>query len=304
MRWLVRFRREHRIRDLLERVRELARERIESFRERLRESIKKHTAEARERTERDTEKAKQFNLLARLRQKSFIEARDIFFKLETLRSYLIDVLLAQKVTSIDKITEAIKQGLSRVSIPRIDILYELSRCVARYQVGACNSKKYYVKLTYSTLNILRNLGIKFAVYVRSFIDNAKLRDRLLNAIALVIHALLRSRTKSRREHYNSEMLANADSTLQDSDSVTIMRSDVTQTTRSYSLAFLMRHLTLIARSLAVKLGLSEVAGDGGHCSIYAMPSYASRRKEYLNLDFQRYYDFIIFEDKQSMRWIS
>lgn len=301
---MARFRRQHRIFDIIERTRELARQRIEKLRER----IARNTAKQRDTTIRETakatEKARQFNLLARLRQKPMLEPRDIFFKLETLKTYMVDVLVARGVVSASRLVEAVNHGLSRIREPNMNILYELTRCVARYQTGPCASRKYYVKLTYTTLSILRQTGQRFALYIRRFIANARLRERLLNAIAFVIHALLRSRTKSRRENYNSEMLANPDSTLSDSDNVSTMRNDITQMDRSYPLAFMMRHPSFISRGMAMQLGMAEILGDGGHCSIYAMPAHRSKRKEYIDLPFQQYYDYIIYEDRQSMRGIT
>jgi len=300
---LARFRREHRIHDLLERNRELARKRFEELRERTRRLTDNISRSLRERVRRDTDKAKAFSDKFKERQLFNLKIDDIFFKVDTLRTYIVDLLTAQGIIDINKLRDAIKHGLDRIKQIDFTNLFNLEKCVARYHVGPCNSYKYYVKLTYITRNILRDFVANFVVYIRNWINNLKLRDRLLNAATFVIHALLRSRTKSRNEDYNSEYLANTNSTLDDADNLEISRSDTTNTARIYSLGFLLRHPTFIARSLALKLGLAEYSSDSHHCSIYVQRVEVSRRKHYRGLDFQRYYDFIVFEDKERFRGI-
>lgn len=303
MRILARFRGRHKIHDLLERTRELARKRLEDIRERSKRLIETLSKGVRENVKRDTERARAFVERARERQLFSLKIDDIFFKTDTIRTYIVDLLTARGIIDISKLRDAVKYGLDRIRQINLANLYNLEKCVARYHVGPCNSYKYYVKLTYTTKNILKDLVERFVVYVRNWISNAKLRDRLLNAIAFVIHALLRSRTKSRREDYNSEYLANTNSTLDDYDQLEISRSDPTNTARVYSLGFLLRHPTFIARSLAFKLGLAEYASDTHHCSVYAHRVEISRRKHYRGLDYQRYYDFIIYQDKERFRGI-
>lgn len=304
MKELARFRHRQRIFDLFERLRELARERQQKLRESINKNVRERVRDTAETTQRNTEKAKTFNIFARMRQRFRLEQRDIYFKLETFKTYAIDVLRAKNITTTAKITNAVRQAISRVRAPDFSVLYELTRCVARYQSPPCGSKKYYVKVTYSTAGILKQLVERFVLYVRNAIDNAKLRNRLLNVVALVIHSLRRSRTKSRTEHYNSEYMGNTNSTLDDYDSVSIAKSDVTNTERKYQLGFLMRHPSLIARSLAVKLGLHEFAGDGIHCSIYAMPAYHSKRKHYRELPPEQQYDYIVYETIEKMKGIT
>lgn len=300
---MARFRREHRIHDLLERNRELQRERHERLRERTKHLIDTTIRDTIERVVGISRKAKTFNEKYRERQQFKLKIEDIFFKTETLKTYMVDNIASQNIISREKIISAVKHGLDRVRQPDMENLYSLEKCIARYHVGPCNSYKYYVKLTHMIREELLNLALKMAIYIRSWISNEKLRDRLLNAIAFVIHALLRSRTKSRTEDYNMEYLGNPESTLQESDTVEIMRSDITNTARSYSLGFLMRHPTFIARATAYKLGLAEYSSDSHHCSIYVHRTEISKRKHYRGLDFQRYYDFIIFEDKERFRGI-
>jgi hypothetical protein len=300
---LARFRREHRIHDILERARELAKERLSNLRERIRKNTENLSKSIRDRIKRDTDKAKAFNERFKERQLFRLKIDDPFFKLETLKAYTVDLLTAQGVINVNRLRDAIRHGLDRIKQIDFTNLFSLEKCVARYHVGPCNSYKYYVKLTYTTRDILKTFAANFVVYVRNWIANARLRDRLLNAVAFVIHALLRSRTKSRDEDYNSEYLANTNSTLDDNDQLEISRSDPTNTARTYSLGFLLRHPTFIARSLAIKLGLAEHQSDSHHCSIYVQRVEISKRKHYRGLDFQRYYDFIIAEEKERFRGI-
>jgi hypothetical protein len=300
---LARYRKEHRVFDILERARELAKERLNNLREQIRKNTENMSKSIRERVKRDTEKVRAFNEKFRDRQLFGLKIDDPFFKVDTLKSYMVDLLTAQGIIDINKLKDAIKHGLDRIKQIDFTNLFNLEKCVARYNVGPCNSFKFYVKLTHTTRNILKDLATNFVVYIRNWISNSKLRDRLLNAVAFVIHALLRSRTKPRNEDYNSEYLANTNSTLDDYDNLEISRSDPTNTARSYSLGFLLRHPTFIARSLASKLGLAEYSSDSHHCSIYVQRVEISRRKHYKDLDFQRYYDFIVYEDKQRFRGI-
>jgi hypothetical protein len=300
---LARFRARHRIFDILERSRELARKRLENIRERTRRLTDNISKTLRERVRRDTDKTRAFNERFRERQLFRLKIDDPFFKLETLKAYTVDLLTAQGIIDLNKLRDAIKHGLDRIKQIDFTNLFNLEKCVARYHTGPCNSYKYYVKLTYATRDILRDLATNFVVYIRNWIANARLRDRLLNAIAFVIHALLRSRTKSKNENYNSEYLANTNSTLDDADNLEISRSDPTNTARSYSLGFLLRHPSFIARSLASKLGLAEYSSDSHHCSIYVQRAEISRRKHYKGLDFQQYYDFIIAEDRERFRGV-
>jgi hypothetical protein len=300
---LARFRREHRIFDILERARELARERLNNLRERIRKNTENLSKSIRERVRRDTERVKAFNERFKERQLFSLKIDDIFFKLNTLKTYTVDLLAAQNIININRLRDAVKHGLDRIRQVDFTNLFNLEKCVARYHVGPCHSYKYYVKLTYITKGVVKTLLPNFVVYIRNWVANAKLRDRLLNAVAFVIHALLRSRTKHRNEVYNSEYLANTNSTLDDADNLEVSRSDVTNTARSYSLGFLLRHPTFIARSLVSKLGLAEYQSDSHHCSIYVQRVELSRRKHYKGLDFQQYYDFIIYEDKQRFRGI-
>ena len=301
---MARYRRKYSVFDLLDRLRELARERHR----RQREQTERTTSEALKSSTRETQKrsetAKTYNLFAKARQRFTLQLRDIFFKLETIRSYVIDVLRANNITTAEKITNAVRHAMSRIRSVDYSVLYELTKCVARYHTGVCGSKKYYVKITYTTREILRNLVDRFVLYIRNAIDNAILRKRLLNTVALVIHSLRRSRTKSRTEHYNSEYLANTNSTLDNYDSVSISKSDVTNTERRYSLSFLLRHPAFIARVLPVKLGLAEHSADSIHCSVYAMQSYASKRKHYRELPPDQYYDFITYESIEKLRGIT
>jgi hypothetical protein len=300
---LARFRREHRINDLLERARELAKKRLENLREKIRKNVESLSRSTRDRVRRDTDRARAFNEKFRERQLFRLKIDDPFFKIDTLKSYIVDLLTAQGVIDLNKLRNAVKHGLDRIKQIDFTNLFNLEKCVARYHTGPCNSFKYYVKLTYATRDILKTLANNFVVYIRNWIANARLRDRLLNAIAFVIHALLRSRTKPRDEDYNSEYLANTNSTLDDSDQLEISRSDTTNTARSYPLGFLLRHPSLIARAIASKLGLAEYQSDSHHCSIYVQRVEISKRKHYRGLDFQQYYDFIIYEDRQRFRGI-
>jgi hypothetical protein len=260
-------RREHKIHDILERSRELARKRLEGLREKTRKTAENLSRSLRERVRRDTDRARAFNERFRERQLFRIKIEDPFFKIETLRTYMVDLLTVQNIVDVNRLRDAIKHGLNRIKQIDFTNLFNLERCVARYHTGPCNSSKYYVKLTYATRDILKTLAVNFVVYIRNWIANARLRDRLLNAIAFVIHALLRSRTKSRNEDYNSEYLANTNSTLDNNDQLEISRSDITNTARTYSLGFLLRHPTFIGRVIAMKLGLTEHSSDSHHCSI-------------------------------------
>lgn len=300
---MARFRREHRIHDLREALRRSA----ERLRERLRERIRKRNDDSikrtRESTENKSRSAKEFNLLARLRQRFHIKIEDPWFKLETLRNYMADYIVSQNIFTYDHVRNTILDALNRIREPDLRNLYLYNKLIARYQNPPCGSVKFYIKITYTTLNILRTIRDKFTLYVRNWINNSKLRDRLLQAVAFVLQLLLRSRTKPEDEDYNSELLANPESTLSENDQVTVSRSDTTQTERRYSLGFLLRHPSLIARALAMKLGLAEHSHDAHHCSVYAFLPERSKMKYYVNLPYQQYYDFIVYERRRKMRGV-
>lgn len=300
---MARFKREHRIHDLRESIRRS----IERLRERFRETLRRRSDEGikrtREITESNTKKAKEYNELSRLRQKFRLKIEDPFFKLETLRNHMADYIVSQNIYTHEHVRATILDALNRIREPDLRNLYLFNKLVARYQTPPCGSVKFYVKLTYVTLNILKSIRDRFTLYVRNWINNSKLRDRLLQTAAFVLALLLRSRTKHEDEDYNSELLANPESTLSENDQVTVSRSDTTQTERRYTLGFIMRHPTFIARALTMKLGLAEHSHDAHHCSVYAFLPERSKMKYYVNLPYQQYYDFIVYERRRKMRGV-
>jgi hypothetical protein len=303
VRGLARFRHEHRIHDMLERLRESFRQLRERFKERFRKRTDKIIKKQNERIVRDTERAKTFNNLSHIRQRFRYKIDDIFFKVETLKSYISDVIVKNNIIRFENVLNAVKHGLSRIRDVDYNNLYALTRYVARFMNPPCGSMKYYVKITYQSIQALKQLYDRFVIYVRNWISNKKLRDRILNAVTFVIQLLLRSREKPEDEDYNSETLANPESRLDANDKVDIMRSDITDTKRTYTLGFLLRHPSFIGRIFATKLGLSEFSADSHHCSLYAHMAEISRRKHYLDLDKTRYYDFIIYRQRIKMRGI-